>query len=113
MKNAVKTRLMAMFLCIIMVFFVSCTTPNPPSGDPVTPLNGAKKILSQTIKVYTTAQDVEEMAFAHYEDAPDILLMDSKTACEFIFGFFYGNQKSRQSFSREPKPTTGGVALFI
>lgn len=98
MKNSVKTRLVAVLLCVIVLFSVSCTSqeaepklPSSPDTDvsetveTTTPENGAKKIVSKTINVYHDVDTVEEMTFAHYEDTPDILMIDTETAYEFIF----------------------------
>ena len=108
---------MAVILCAIMLFSVSCTsldvtpqlpsspengetntpenngTVTPESGEPAKPEedgsefpeNGAKKIVSKVINVYSSVDEIEEMTFAHYEDTPEILLIDTETAFGFIF----------------------------
>ena len=104
MKNNIKTRLLAALLCVIMLFSTACndpgTTTQPTTtlggtttapentattAPPEHPENGVRKIVSQIRNVYSSAEKVEEVTFAHYEDTPDILLMDTETAYAFIF----------------------------
>lgn len=92
MKNNTRTRLTAAILCVSTIFFASCAPqnaqPQPPANEqeePLTPANGAKKILSRQKSVYSSADSVQEMAFAHYEDSPELLLIDTQTAYEFVF----------------------------
>ena len=101
MRNNILISLLILILCVSTLLFVSCDTPNnnqqtaetpnneetiePDDGVSAYPENGAKKIVSQVRNVYSSADSVKEMTFAHYEETPDILLIDTKTACEFVF----------------------------
>lgn len=123
MKNNWFKRLLAAVIGALMVFSVACTSPAPsatvPNSVPPTttapaatengeenqsqsPENGAKKILSQLRKVYTTAENYEEVSFAHYEETPDILLIDLQTACE---KFLEVDLKGRAGFTYEETDT--------
>ena len=104
MKNNLKTRLLALLLCLVMLFSVACTTQeNPPSGEPNTPEsgepeqpeedypeNGTKTILSETKNMYVSSDVVEELLVAYYEDCPEILLISADTAVEDFFAGFLG-----------------------
>ena len=107
MKNNLKNRLTAFLLCLAMLFSVACAAKDPTqSSTPTTsasgeaeapsvaPENGAEKIVGKTLKLYHTAQNVQDLTLAHYESTPEILLIDTETMCrEFIDAFLGGNWK--------------------
>ena len=109
--NKLSTRLVAVLLCMVMLFFVSCnsaTTPTdptpgtttPPTGDLTTPEsgesefpeNGAEKIIPVTKKLYISSEQSDDILVAHYESTPEILLIDMNTVfTEFFAGILSEN----------------------
>ena len=113
MLSQMTKRLLAALLCAVMLFTVSCTTPDSnksettdaPSDteESTVPANGAKKVVTKTVKLYQTAERVDDVTVAHYEDTPDILLIDTETMCRAFIDVFLGTS---WSFSYEETETT-------
>lgn len=127
MKKTLKIRLMAMLLCMVMLFSVACaptgtepTTPpsldngesstpdnngtsTPGGGEPTYPENGTEKIVPKTVELYVTSENVDEILVAHYESTPEILLMDIDNIREEFLDSLLSTQAS---FSYEETETT-------
>ena len=104
MKNNLKLRLVAVLLCLVMLFSTACTaqttpaaTTVPPTNVPATtvptttapsslPENGTEKVIEQTYTLYLTAEASQDIHLAHYEKTPEILLIDLNTAYDEFFG---------------------------
>jgi hypothetical protein len=131
MKKNLKTRLMALLLCVIMIMSVSCASAKPatstpaastpadpgtddpgtddpgtddpgtddpgtddPGIDPDLPANGAQKIVTESKKLYSTAENVELLDVAYYESTPEILLISTDTMISFFFNSFMSGSTS-------------------
>ena len=93
MKNRLLKQITAAMLALIMlVSFVSCSTP-PVTPDVTTPNaegekypeNGATKIVSAEKNIYNTAEQSMPISVAHYENQPEILLIDITVAVNDFF----------------------------
>ena len=81
-----KARIAAILLSVVSIFSVSCgASQKSESQTTSTPENGARKIVPQTTPLHISADVSDVLDLAHYEDAPDILLIDVDMAREFVF----------------------------
>lgn len=119
MKINLTIRLAALLLCAVLLFTVSCattgtvtpsatsdtTTPTTSNQTPESafPANGAETIVSKTVKLYHTAEIIENITLAHYEGSPEILLIDTETMCEEFIDDLLG---VKWSFTYEETDTT-------
>ena len=121
MKSNITLRLAMLLLCVAMLFTVSCattgtitpsattdtTTPSPSTPDntpePTLPANGAKTIVNKTVKLYHSAEKVEDVTVAHYESSPEILLVDTETMCREFMDEYLGKN---WEFTYEETETT-------
>ena len=78
MKNNLKIRLIALFLCLVTLFFASCAPAMTPASSSGHHENGATPIVTKTMKLYRTEKEVQEILGAHYEGCPEILLMNTE-----------------------------------
>ena len=100
MKNNFRTRLLALLLCMVVLVCVSCNN-NPETDTSTTnnteassdtntengvdlPENGAKKIIEESKKLYSTSEDVESLDVAYYEGTPEILLISTDTLISLV-----------------------------
>ena len=112
MKKARPARLLALLLCIAMLFSVACApsshsdtaeSSSDTANSNTPPENGARAIVGKTVKLYYTAENVQDIAVAHYEGTPEILLVDTQTACE---KFVDGVLGEKWNFTYEETDTT-------
>lgn len=100
MKNCFFTRITAMILLTFMVISLCACggnnptttttttqtqTPTQPNEDPA---NGARKIVIVDKTIYQTADNSETISVAHYENEPEILLVEINKALQQFFNEF-------------------------
>ena len=110
MKNNLKLRLVAVLLCLVMLFSTACTaqttpaaTTVPPTTVPATtvptttapsslPENGTEKIVQETVTLYITNEVSQPFPVAYYESTPEIFLIDMSTAYDEFFASMLNNK---------------------
>jgi hypothetical protein len=86
MKKHFLSKIVAMTMAILMIFSL-CACNAPQSTDNY-PKNGVRKIITVDKQMYSNATVVDQLTVAHYENEPEILLIEMKSAVkEFLTDF--------------------------
>ena len=97
MKNRFFTQITAMILVIVMVVSlcacggnnsITTTTTQAPTQPDENPENGAREIVIVDKTIYQTADNSETISVAHYENEPEILLVEINEALQHFFNEF-------------------------